>query len=180
VYTDDLQEFQYVNGPSWHISSLVANPAVPDRLYACDWNQESPCQVSRDGGATWQPIPSQPPREAGPPILLQWDPAVPDELVAGRFVTRNGGERWEPLPFFEEGERILKLSVSPADSQVRAAAVEMANGQRYLWLTRNGGQNWSSLGSLEEKGGFYTLRFDARGRLWVATGTGLWRVLPGE
>ncbi|MFZ5825121.1 MAG: stalk domain-containing protein [Bacillota bacterium] len=175
IYSDDYKALNHVDGgPGWHIGTLVVNPAVPDRVYACDWDTRHPCQTSADGGLTWQPLAAQPP--GVPPQKLHWSPAAPAELFAGRYVSRDGGKSWEPLPYFQEGDKLIHIAIHPKNPQQRAVVTEVATGGRHLLLSRDGGQTWSSVGQPPNSTWIHAIQFDAKGRLWVGADTGIWKL----
>lgn len=179
-YSDDLQTLVEAEGaPAWHITSIAANPAVPGTLYACDWSAGRFCLTSADDGATWQPLAAQPPAEAGPPFRLSWGASAPDELIAGRFVSRDGGATWELLPFFQEGDRVRQIVFHPSDPQHRAALLETDQGVQVL-ASHDGGQNWVSLGQPPGAPNIQSVKIDQAGALWVTERHGIWRVPAGN
>lgn len=172
LVTDDYQAWQRAEGaPGWHTTGLVANPAAPGTVYACDWNG---CAASADGGSTWAARP-HPPEAVGPPFWLVWGEGAPGQVFSGRHVSADGLQTWAPVPGLTAADSPRVVAVSPANPQHLAALAQTARGT-HLWRTADGGATWVSLGAPPAGDGVGTAAFDRSGRLWVSNRAGLWRL----
>lgn len=176
LYTDDLRSWGQLpaGGPHWGVGSLAAD-AASGRLYACDWRG---CARSDDGGLSWQSLPGPAVPEGMPqPVHLLWHAAAPGELFLDRWVSRDGGANWAPLlPDLGAGVRSWVAGVSPVRPADRAALADTPRGWQ-VFLSRDGGATWQAVASPGPAADRpLALAFDAAGRLWLATGRGVWRL----
>jgi photosystem II stability/assembly factor-like uncharacterized protein len=135
------------------IRAITTHPDEPDTIYV--GTQHGPYR-STDHGEHWDKLDI--PDHGAPVWSLSFDPRDPDRLYAGYenceiFRSDDGGERWEQLPVsvrFPEvtvaaganpAKRVLKLAVSPADSNELYGAIEVGGVIRSL----DGGEHWDNM-----------------------------------
>ena len=135
------------------IRAIAAHPDKPDTIYV--GTQHGPYR-SIDHGEHWEKL--DVPDHGAPVWSLSFDPRDVDRLYAGYenceiFRSEDGGEHWERLPVsvrFPEvtvapganpAKRVLKLAVSPADSDELYGAVEVGGVIRSL----DGGEHWDNM-----------------------------------
>ncbi|WP_108866919.1 VPS10 domain-containing protein [Aquimarina aquimarini] len=153
---------------SEHLSKIIVHPTNPDIIWAASqgplWNKggERGVYKTTDGGKTWKRTLGDAVWVGATDILI--DPNNPDVLYAatwqrhrtvagylgggpgsGLHKSTDGGETWKPLKTGIPKSNLGKtgLAMSPFNSNVIYAAIELDRRKGGVYMTTNGGESWT-------------------------------------
>ena len=168
--------------PGYIVTGLVADPRVPDRLWATLAGQYAGGLVARsdDRGANWT-------------VLAQWKTSVATRALAlapgdptllaiggddGVRLSRDGGDSWVQTGKGTEGlHQVESLAFDPKDRGVLYAGT-----WRQAFRTRDGGTSWKRIAEgMVLDATVYAWDIDARspGDIWVSTCGWVYRTQDG-
>jgi photosystem II stability/assembly factor-like uncharacterized protein len=109
-----------IGKPQYVIDTLVQHPSDPERLYAGAWDLRSSgggLFESRDGGATWRPLP-----------LPESSPAIRDFAICrtkprymlvgtlvGAYFSQDGGATWKHAGRKDQIRNVASVAIDPVD-----------------------------------------------------------------
>ena len=158
--------------PGFYVTGLVADPAVPGRLWASLAGELGGGLVVRsdDRGASWTPLLKS--DKSVPTRALALAPGEPRVLAVGGDdgvrLSADGGRTWKPTGQGVEGlHQVESLAFDPSDRRVLYAGT-----WRQAFRTRDGGASWNRIAEgMVLDATVYAWDFDAADTrdLWVST-----------
>jgi photosystem II stability/assembly factor-like uncharacterized protein len=142
----DWSRFAHL-GDEYVVDHIIVNPHDANVMFVSAWSVQSQ-QIgdvfrSRDGGRTWQTLPSMHNKSIRAMAMAASDTNV---LVAGAldgvFRSRDGGDSWERMSPANHAEikNIESIAVDPKDPNVVYAGT-----WHLAWKTADGGANWQHI-----------------------------------
>lgn len=158
--------------PGYVATALVADPAVPDHLWAAlaGAYQGGLVAETRDRGATWTVLGAWKTSVATRALAVSrgTDPVLAIGGDDGVRLSRDGGAHWIPSGTDVEGlERVESLAFDPADPRTLYAGT-----WRQAFRTQDGGRTWSRIAEgMVLDATVYSWDFDAKDPrdIWVST-----------
>jgi len=134
-------------GDEYVVDHIVFNPHDTNVIYVSAWSVQSQ-QIgdifrTRDGGRTWQTLPSMHSKSIRAMAMSASDPKT---LVAGAldgvFRSRDGGDSWERMSPANHAEikNIESIAIDPKDPNVVYAGT-----WHLAWKTADAGANWEHI-----------------------------------
>ena len=168
--------------PGYYVTALLADPAVPGRLWAAVAGelQGGRVVVSDDRGATWKTLLQS--KEAVTTRALAITPGEPRLLAAGGDdgvrVSKDGGKTWTRTGVGVPGLlQVESLAFDPADRGTLYAGT-----WRQAFRTRDGGASWNRIAEgMVLDATVYAWDFDAADArdIWVSTCGWVYRTRDG-
>jgi photosystem II stability/assembly factor-like uncharacterized protein len=124
--------------PSTDIHGFAQNADDPEQLYALAVG--AGVMVSKDGGATWSLLPTQPPGGGSHTALASTDSTLFAATGEGIVASQDDGESWEALAS-SPSSMVISLAVSGGDPDVLYAGTPDG-----LSRSTDGGKTWVELG----------------------------------
>ena len=161
--------------PGAAVRSLAVNFFEPHTVYAAT---DAGLYVTRDDGASWQPLAGFGTQQAIEAIALgRAQPLIYAGTNQGLSFSQDGGETWSLLGQGLLPSPVTLVVLDPVNNHNLYAVVE----RRQIYRSLDGGEHWAALGSVNEDGLVLALELDPRDpqRLYAGGGKGFYRSLDG-
>ncbi len=127
--------------PGIDLHGFAQNLVEPEQLYTLVVG--AGMMASRDAGATWTPIETQPPAAGGHVALAAHGESLYATTESGIVVSNDGGTSWTALAS-SPSAMVISLAISPSDPDVIYAGTQTG-----LQRTIDGGASWEQLGGAD-------------------------------